>query len=780
MKTKIFIDYYIISLKEMMEEEFLKNAFNEEYVLYSYFNEFNNKNENSMNILYPGPIDNFNLLKYKDTWEDPINEEENYFLKDKLEINKDYYLISQRNWFILNEIFDSTNEIKKNENKKYIEIKVLILEKRLKKRKFKNLLRRRYIQIRNNCTIKNLKEKIIRCVNYEIKKISKETNEYMDEEDEYEDNKKRINNSTINFYILNKENKNILIEICSSFTNNILIYNSTFLKEIILNDKESINSLFNIYNKKNHILIIEIGEKNSDNFLQIIKPIKDDDKNTNLIYQCIICDKEINLNNKYNCGKCNMSLFCCKNYANISGEHIQLHKVINPLLKPDFNLEILKQRSLYLDSFSRKGLVGLYNLGNTCYINSVLQCLSNTSDFTKYFVLDYYKNEQNFSKYDIEGDLVEELAELLKNIWMGSDPILPPKKLRLAFCKLNNQFLGNNEQDAQEFLSLLLFNLHEKLNRITIKNELKDNNEKKENESEIEASKRFEKIEKMKNNSIIYDLFNGQFISTTRCLMCGQKSNTFEQFNILSLPIPKNHCLISIKYFTEKECKNFPFSINEFTTFGNLKDKALEYYKNNIIEKILKNAGGDFNNIYNEEKNKIIYNYNNTKIPKFILYKYIDIFILNKLKMIINNEQINEEDRILSLFDRNDYEIVLYEKQNISKNIVNIYISATYFNLNNKILFFKKSSIKNYSYPLLLTFDKDMLLGNLDQILKNKFKNVLNLENINVEEYAGNPIQIIILHYKKNTPCNFCQKTAEEIPFCLLDNLLKKIILFLY
>ena len=774
MKTKIFIDYYIISLKEMMEEEFLKNAFNEEYVLYSYFNEFNNKNENSMNILYPGPIDNFNLLKYKDTWEDPINEEENYFLKDKLQINKDYYLISQRNWFILNEIFDSTNEIKKNENKKYIEIKVLILEKRLKKRKFKNLLRRRYIQIRKNCTIKNLKEKIIRCVNYEIKKISKMTNEYIDEEDEYEDNKKKINNSTINFYILNKENKNILIEICSSFTNNILIYNSTFLKEIILNDKESINSLFNIYNKKNHILIIEIGEKNSENFLQIIKPIKDDDKNTNIIYQCNICDKEINLNNKYNCGKCNMSLFCCKNCANISGEHIQLHKVINPLLKPDFNLEILKQRSLYLDSFSRKGLVGLYNLGNTCYINSVLQCLSNTSDFTKYFVLDYYKNEQNFSKYEIEGDLVEELAELLKNIWMGSDPILPPKKLRLAFCKLNNQFLGNNEQDAQEFLSLLLFNLHEKLNRITIKNELKDNNEKKENESEIEASKRFEKIEKMKNNSIIYDLFNGQFISTTRCLMCGQKSNTFEQFNILSLPIPKNHCLISIKYFTEKECKNFPFSINEFTTFGNLKDKALEYYKNNIIEKILKNAGGDFNNIYNEEKNKIIYNYNNTKIPKFILYKYIDIFILNKLKMIINNEQINEEDRILSLFDRNDYEIVLYEKQNISKNFVNIYISATYFNLNNKILFFKKSSIKNYSYPLLLSFDKDMLLGNLDQILKNKFKNVLNLENINVEEYAGNPIQIIILHYKKNSPCNLCLKTSEDIPFCLLDNLLEK------
>ena len=777
MKTKVFIDYYIISIKEMMEKDFLKNAFNEEYVLYSYFNESNDKNGN---ILYPGPIDNFNLLKYKDAWEDPISDEENYFLKDNLQKNKDYYLISQRNWFILNEIFDSTNEIKKNENKEYFEIKVLILEKRLKKRNFKHLLRRRYIQIRKNCIIQKLKEKIIGCVNYEIKKISKENNEYIDEEDEYEENKKMIKNSIINFYILNKENKNVLIEICSSLTNNILIYNSTLLKEIILSDKESINSLFKIYNKNNHILIIEIGEKNLDNFLQVIKPkINDDKKNNNLIYKCNICEKEININNKYNCGKCNMSFFCSKNCANISGEHVQLHKIMNPLLKPDFNLEILKNRSLYLDEYSRKGIVGLYNLGNTCYLNTVVQCLSNTLDFTKYFALDYYKNEQNFSKYETEGDLVEELSELLKNMWMGTDPVLAPKKLRIAFCKLNYQFIGDNEQDAQEFLSLLLSNLHEKLNRITIKNKLNYNKENKEKENKekkniMEEYKRFVKKEKMKNDSIIYDLFNGQFLSSIRCLMCGQKTTTFEQFNILSLPIPKNHFLISIKYFTEKECKNFPFSINEQTTCGNLKDKALEYYKNNIIEKILTNSGGDFNNIYNEDKNKIIYNYNNTKIPKFILYKYIDIFILNKLKMIINNEQMNEEDRILPLYDKNDYEIVLYEKQNISNDYINIYLSATFFNLNNKILFFKKSSIKNFSYPVLFSFDKDMLLGNLTQILKNKFKNILNLENINVEEYAGNPIQIIILHYKKKSPCNFCQKTAEEIPFCLLDNLLEK------
>ena len=37
------------------------------------------------------------------------------------------------------------------------------------------------------------------------------------------------------------------------------------------------------------------------------------------------------------------------------------------------------------------GLVGLSNLGNTCFINSCLQCMSNTKPFTKYFLNMYFE-----------------------------------------------------------------------------------------------------------------------------------------------------------------------------------------------------------------------------------------------------------------------------------------------------------------------------------------------------------------------------------------------------
>jgi len=192
------------------------------------------------------------------------------------------------------------------------------------------------------------------------------------------------------------------------------------------------------------------------------------------------------------------------------------------------------------------GVIGIRNHGNTCFINSILQCLSFTDILAEYFVLDQYKSDLKrrrrlaFTKSPAtmgKGEITEQLATLLKSLWsLQYDPEISDKFKSLV-DKYGSQYKGGNQHDAQEFLLWLLDKVHEELNTATAKKykRLKNLPGRSDDVIAAEALANYMRC----NNSFVVDIFQAQFRSSLICPSCDRESNTFDPFLCVSLPIPQ-------------------------------------------------------------------------------------------------------------------------------------------------------------------------------------------------------------------------------------------------
>uniref|UniRef100_A0AAY4DEC1 Ubiquitin carboxyl-terminal hydrolase 15 n=1 Tax=Denticeps clupeoides TaxID=299321 RepID=A0AAY4DEC1_9TELE len=185
----------------------------------------------------------------------------------------------------------------------------------------------------------------------------------------------------------------------------------------------------------------------------------------------------------------------------------------------------------------RAGLCGLSNLGNTCFMNSGTQCLSNIPPLTEYFLKDKYKEELNEDNpLGMKGEIAKAYAELIKQLWSGKFSYVTPRPFKTQVGRFAPQFSGYQQQDSHEFLAFLLDGLHEDLNRIRKKPyiQLKDADGRPD---KVVAEEAWENHIK-RNDSIIVDIFHGLFKSTLVCPVCAKVSVTFDPFCYLTLPLP--------------------------------------------------------------------------------------------------------------------------------------------------------------------------------------------------------------------------------------------------
>ncbi|XP_065605696.1 ubiquitin carboxyl-terminal hydrolase 19 isoform X2 [Cyrtonyx montezumae] len=200
------------------------------------------------------------------------------------------------------------------------------------------------------------------------------------------------------------------------------------------------------------------------------------------------------------------------------------------------------------------GFTGLVNLGNTCFMNSVIQSLSNTRELRDYFHDRSFESEINYNNpLGTGGRLAIGFAMLLRALWKGTHHAFQPSKLKAIVASKASQFTGYAQHDAQEFMAFLLDGLHEDLNRIQNKpyTETVDSDGRPDEVVAEEAWQRH----KMRNDSFIVDLFQGQYKSKLVCPVCSKVSITFDPFLYLPVPLPQKQKVLTVYYFAKEPHK---------------------------------------------------------------------------------------------------------------------------------------------------------------------------------------------------------------------------------
>ena len=196
------------------------------------------------------------------------------------------------------------------------------------------------------------------------------------------------------------------------------------------------------------------------------------------------------------------------------------------------------------DSSSRRlkaGNKGLANLGNTCYMNSVLQCLSH--------LLTFHPQNEYFEAQcsDIKDCLMKEWFAFQQQMWANDDrgdrTMINPHRLLRSFqenCRSHNYYFENFQQnDADEFLTIFLDLLHQGIRR-TATFEMPEYLKGGEGDAifvkSIETWRKFYS----EDYSYIVKNFSSQHLQLTSCPECQYYTSNHDPVQVLSLEVPES------------------------------------------------------------------------------------------------------------------------------------------------------------------------------------------------------------------------------------------------
>tara|TARA_B100001063_G_C16719998_1_gene532980 strand:+ start:348 stop:1403 length:1056 start_codon:yes stop_codon:yes gene_type:complete len=191
------------------------------------------------------------------------------------------------------------------------------------------------------------------------------------------------------------------------------------------------------------------------------------------------------------------------------------------------------------------GLTGLANLGNTCFMNSTIQCLSHTYEFNDFLNTKKYMKHK---KDNVEANILVEWDKLRELMWSENCTISPGGFLsnvhKLAHVKDKQIFTGFAQNDLPEFLLFLIECFHEGISRSVTMN-INGIAENSKDELAINCYKMMKNMYKDEYSEII-KMFYGIHVSQILDTEGGFLTANPEPFFMINLPLDlgKKSCTI--------------------------------------------------------------------------------------------------------------------------------------------------------------------------------------------------------------------------------------------
>ena len=277
-----------------------------------------------------------------------------------------------------------------------------------------------------------------------------------------------------------------------------------------------------------------------------------------------------------------------------------------------YNLDAqLIQKMSIINTFKMPPLIGLNNIGATCYMNATLQCLCNIPKFVDYFKYNKYLIE--YVKTDvlnINNSLSSSFKLLIEQLWpdryynilpsyasyggsLGSNnsylskknESISPDEFKEKISNMNELFKGIAANDAKDLVNFLIMTLHKELN-------LANNNNLNTDLSNLDQTNQqlifdiFTKDFVNANKSIISDLFYGVNYNIIQCQGCFTKSYNYQTYFFFIFPLEE------IRIFKNQNSLNQNF--NNYNNY-NINNYNINNYNNININNYNMNNINNFN-----------------------------------------------------------------------------------------------------------------------------------------------------------------------------------------